>query len=170
MALLAGVAVCLGLVVNHFRTQPLPLGYASPSERLQQSVARLDAARTFRPARARAHAVFPAPQMIDLAKFHDLVDSHAIILDARSPLFFQAGHVPGARALSRAAFETDYAQQKDFLEAHRQDPLVVYCSGDACVDSRMVAEALQKLGYPRVLVFEGGWEEWQQAGLPEERG
>ena len=170
LALLAGIAVCLGLVRNRWRVQPLSLVYASPSERLQQSVARLDAARATSPAKPPIRAALPPVQMIDLARFHDLVDARAVVLDARSPLFFRAGHVPGARALSREAFETDYARQRAFLETHRQGPLVVYCSGDACVDSRLVAAALQKLGYAHVLVFEGGWEEWQRAGLPEERG
>ena len=170
LALLAGVAVGLGLVTNRWRAHPLPLVYVSPSERLQQSVTRLNAARATAPTKNHVPVVLPSPQMIDLAKFHDLVDAHAIVLDARSPLFFRAGHVPGAHALSREVFETDYAKQKALLETHRQDPLIVYCSGDACVDSRLVAQALQKLGYTHVLVFEGGWEEWRQAGLPEERG
>ena len=108
--------------------------------------------------------------MIDLAKFHDLVESKAIILDARPALFYRVGHVPGARALSRETFETDYARQRAFLESHHEDRLVIYCSGDTCVDSRMVAAALQKLGYPHVLVYAGGWEEWQAAALPEEHG
>ena len=169
LALLALLAAGLGLGGNRLRAQPLPLVYASKAERLQRSVARLAADHA--PSNGSRHVpvVIPAPEMIDLMRFHDLMDAKAIALDARPALFFRAGHVPGAHALSRQAFETEYARERAFLEAHRQDQLVVYCSGDACVDSRMVAQTLQKLGYPHVLVFAGGWEEWQQAGQPEER-
>ena len=172
LGILAGIAVCLGLGTNRWRVQPLPWVYASKAERLRQSVARVASAQpsgVAPPVVGGAKTAVP-PEMIDLAKFHDCVEAKAIILDARSPLFYRAGHVPGARSLARETFEADYARQRAFLEAHRQEMLVVYCAGDACADSRLVADALCKLGYPRVLVYEGGWEEWQQAGLPEERG
>ena len=163
LLLLAGIAVGLGLGGNPLRAHPLPLVYDSKADRLQQSVSHFDA--------SPVSPLHTPPERIDLARFHDLqTTKQAIILDARPPLFFRAGHVPGAKPLARESFEPDYDRQRAFLESHRQASLVVYCSGGECVDSRLVAAALQKLGYAHVLIFEGGWEEWQQAGLPEERG
>ena len=175
LAVLAVIAFGIGVVVNQFRILSLPLAYFSKTARLQQSVTRLGAAHptlaTPSPALSAAQPPFPAstPEMIDLARFHDLTQSGAVVLDARPELFYRVGHVPGARSLSRAAFETDYARLRASLELRRRETVVVYCAGDECEDSHMVASALQKLGYTEVLIFAGGWEEWQRAGLPEER-
>lgn len=163
IAALAVVATGSGLAGNAFRREPLPWVHASKADRLQRSLAHL-AGPAVSPAPPPA-----APEMIDLARFHDLVESGAPVLDARPAIFYRAGHVPGARGLSRAAFETDYARWRDFLASHREETLAVYCAGDECEDSRLVAAALQKLGYARVLIFQGGWDEWRRAGLPEER-
>lgn len=169
LTLLAALCVGVGLGVNRLRAHPLPWVYVSKADRLQASVARLSAVHPPTPS-SPAEPAFPTPAMIDLATFHDLLSAKGtVVFDARPALFYQVGHVPGARSLARETFESDYARQRPQLEARRQDTLVVYCAGDACVDSRMVAAALQKLGYPHVLIFEGGWEEWQQAGLPAER-
>ena len=171
LMIMATFALVAGFTLNHFREQPLPLVYVPRAERLQESVARMTDARPANPAPATgtSSASLGEPEVIDLARFHDLVGQKAAILDARPSLFYRAGHVPGAHSLARETFETDFHREGGYLAAHRQGPVVVYCSGDACVDSRMVAAGLQKLGYKQVLVFQGGWEEWQQAGLPEER-
>ena len=44
--------------------------------------------------------------------------------------------------------------------------LVVYCSGYGCPDSFDLAMRLLAAGYRDVLVFEGGFPAWQDAGLP----
>ena len=43
-------------------------------------------------------------------------------------------------------------------------PIVVYCSGPTCPNSRQAAEKLIALGYTQVRFFEGGLEEWKRAG------
>jgi rhodanese-related sulfurtransferase len=43
--------------------------------------------------------------------------------------------------------------------------IVVYCAGPHCPQSRMAAEKLVKLGYDNVRAYEGGLEEWKQAGF-----
>ncbi len=170
LIVMAVVAVGSGFGINRFRREPLPLIYLSKTDRLQRSVVRLADSHPdggiSAPTLTRPSA---EPETIDLARFHDLLENGSIVLDARPELFYRVGHVPGARSLSRAAFESDYARLRAFLEPHRAQTLVIYCAGDECEDSRMVASALQKLGYPQVLIFAGGWDEWRQAGLPEER-
>ncbi|HEY6183686.1 MAG TPA: rhodanese-like domain-containing protein [Terriglobales bacterium] len=42
--------------------------------------------------------------------------------------------------------------------------IVVYCAGPHCPQSRLAAEKLVKLGYDNVRAYEGGLEEWKQAG------
>lgn len=47
----------------------------------------------------------------------------------------------------------------------RNASIVVYCHGRQCPASREAAEKLQALGYSAVSVYEGGLEEWKQAGF-----
>lgn len=52
--------------------------------------------------------------------------------------------------------------------AHSRVPkdaeIIVYCAGPRCPMSGMAAEKLRKLGYTNVRAYEGGVEEWVQAG------
>ena len=169
--------VCLGagLVLNQFRDMPLPLVYVSKQRRMQQAVSTLaphssPVAADVGPTPAHTPEFNGGSQIISLAEFRDFVQSkRGVVLDARPEIFHRLGHVPGALSLSRDEFESDYAKQRARLEPMRDEPVVVYCSSASCEDSQMVADALAKLGYRRVLVFKGGWDEWSQAGLPEER-
>lgn len=47
--------------------------------------------------------------------------------------------------------------------------IVVYCGGPACPLSRLAVEKLIKLGYDSVRAYEGGLEEWKDAGFPIEK-
>jgi len=42
--------------------------------------------------------------------------------------------------------------------------IVVYCAGPTCPSSRQAAEKLAVFGYTHVEAYEGGLEEWKQAG------
>jgi rhodanese-related sulfurtransferase len=163
MLLLAALALGAGLLVNHLRRQPLPLVYTTKQQRLELAVAHT--------ARSPAPSALPAakPVMIDLAEFRQLIEGgKAVILDARPRVFYRFGHVPGAISLSREEFENDYAKNKSLLARRKDDVIAVYCSGDSCEDSGMVADALLKLGFLNVKVYKGGWDEWSGAGLPQE--
>jgi rhodanese-related sulfurtransferase len=70
--------------------------------------------------------------------------------------------------VSREEFAADYAIQKALLESDKGRLIAVYCEGLDCEDSQMVAGALVKLGYRRVLLFKGGWTEWTFQHLPRE--
>ena len=50
----------------------------------------------------------------------------------------------------------------------KDDPIVGYCSTDACVYSRRMCTQLVQNGYTRVTHFNGGLWAWQQAGYPLE--
>ena len=43
--------------------------------------------------------------------------------------------------------------------------IVVYCAGPTCPASRQAAEKLAAFGYTHVEAYEGGLEEWKQAGF-----
>ena len=161
--LLAVVALVVGLSVNRLRTSPLPLAYVSKEKRLDHAVWIISPPTQTLP--TQTHAA----RLIDLDEFQKLVvDGSATILDARTSTFFRLGHVPGALNLSREAFEHDYAALRPKLEMSKDRTIAVYCSGADCQDSKLVAEALLKLGFETVLVYPEGWEQWTETGLPQE--
>ena len=93
-----------------------------------------------------------------------------VIFDARPHTFYQLGHIPKALNLSRNEFEKDLRFIREKIPYLHTKKLIVYCSDSFCDDSRKVAEKLIQAGLRQVSVFEGGWAEWQEAGLVEEKG
>ena len=85
-----------------------------------------------------------------------------VLLDARSPRSYEAGHLPGARLLTRPFEADDVAALGDAL-------LVVYCWGPACNGATKAARELAALGRP-VKEMIGGFEYWERDGHPVERG
>ncbi len=155
-------SLVIGLLFNLTRPHPLPLRYVSRENRLEFAVRRVDES---------ALPVLPAaaPREIDLEEFQRFATTHGgSVLDARAETFYHLGHVPGALNLSREAFERDYAALRPALVARKNQPMAVYCSGADCPDAGLVAEALRKLGYRNLLIYPEGWEQWSQAGLPQE--
>jgi rhodanese-related sulfurtransferase len=159
---LALLALLTGLTLNHFSKNPIPLVYESPEQQLQRELSLLVQAPPF--------DSFPV-DTIGLNQFQQAVkDKSVLILDARASTYYDHGHVPRALNLSRADFANDYIRLRSILEPAKDKPIVVYCAGGACHDSKMVAQALTALGYSRVRIYPGGWDGWTAAGLPEAHG
>ncbi|NIQ96508.1 MAG: rhodanese-like domain-containing protein, partial [Desulfuromonadales bacterium] len=91
----------------------------------------------------------------------------AILVDARLPEFYAEGHLPGAVSLPFAEAESRLAA---FREQYPGQSLIVYCSGYGCSDSFDLAVLLLANGYHDVMVYEGGYPEWRDAGLEVEKG
>ena len=162
VALLAIAALATGLVMNRYSRAPLPVVYQSPEQRFDAELTTLVSAPPFK--------IAPAAT-VGLEKFRSAVDSkNALILDARPSVFFAQGHVPGAINLARDDFARDYRHLTGVLQAAHDKPIIVYCSGGECHDSRLVANALLSLGFSNVTVFTGGWDAWSAAGLPTSTG
>jgi rhodanese-related sulfurtransferase len=89
-------------------------------------------------------------------------DPAFVLLDARSPRTYEAGHLPGARLLPRPFAAEDVAALGDA-------PLVVYCWGPACNGATKAARELAALGRP-VKEMIGGFEYWERDGHAVERG
>ena len=162
VALLAIASLAAGLVMNHFSRAPLPVVYQNPEQRFDAELTTLIAAPPFK--------IAPAAT-VGLDEFHSAVDGKsALILDARPSVFFEQGHVPGALNLARDDFAQDYRRLATVLQDAHDKPIIVYCSGGECHDSRLVANALLSLGFSNVRVFTGGWDAWSAAGLPASTG
>jgi rhodanese-related sulfurtransferase len=162
IVLIAIASLAAGLTMNHFSRAPQPILYQTPEQRFDAELTTLVAAPPFK--------IAPAAT-IGLDKFRTAVDSKSVlILDARPSVFFENGHVPGAINLARDDFAKDYRRLTAVLQSAQDKPIIVYCSGGECHDSKLVANALLSLGFSNVSVFTGGWEAWSAAGLPAATG
>jgi rhodanese-related sulfurtransferase len=109
-----------------------------------------------------ALATLPMPVLID--EVQQLVASGGRIVDARSPELFAMGSIDGALSLPLVDID---AFLPDFLARVAKDQVIItYCSGFGCPDSFDLGVLLIELGYQDVRVFEGGYPEWRDAGLP----
>jgi rhodanese-related sulfurtransferase len=162
VALLAIASLAAGLVMNRRSDRPLPFVYQTTEQRFDAELTTLVIAAPFE--------IAPAAT-VGLPEFRSAVDTkNTLILDARPSIFFAQGHVPGALNLARDAFARDYRQLAPVLKSATDKPVIVYCAGGDCHDSRLVANALISLGFSNVRVFTGGWEEWSKARLPVSTG
>jgi len=160
--LLLGGCFIGGLAVNEIRPRPFSLVYFSPESRLNQAVEQL---RSFSPT-----ASVVLDRDVNLEEMQTITLKHtALIIDARPEDFYRLGHIPSALSLPRSDFKKKYQALQSTLQSHRDMPLIVYCSSSYCHDSQMVAGALQELGYPHVRLFRGGWRDWKDASLQEEK-
>lgn len=104
---------------------------------------------------------YPMPILLD--EVQQLMTEGGLLIDARSPELFEAGHIEGAISLPLVDIETvlpDFSRRVD-----RDRTVVTYCSGFGCPDSFDLGMRLIETGYSDVRVFEGGYPEWRDAGL-----
>ena len=108
---------------------------------------------------AEEPAGFPVPVL--LQDVQEILAAGGVIIDARSPELYAAGHIPGAISLPLAELDEHMAP---FLANVAKDRvLVIYCSGYGCPDSFDLGVLLIEAGYADVRVFEGGYPEWRDA-------
>jgi rhodanese-related sulfurtransferase len=83
-----------------------------------------------------------------------------LLFDVREDHEWAAGHLPGAKHLSKGIIERD-------IEATVPDPsteLVLYCGGG--YRSALAADALRQMGYTNVISMDGGFRGWKDAEYP----
>ena len=106
--------------------------------------------------------VMPMPVLID--EVQDVKNSGGLIVDARSPELYTLHHIEGAVSLPMVEVESvlpDFMARFD-----KEQTLITYCSGFGCPDSFDLALRLVEEGFLDVRVFERGFPEWRDAGLP----
>ena len=104
------------------------------------------------------------PSPVLLAEVQRLAEEGALLIDARAPELYAEGHLPAAISLPLAEAEAHLETFRQTVAPDRT--LIVYCSGYGCPDSFDLAVRLIGEGYQDVRVFEGGFPEWRDAGLP----
>jgi len=86
-----------------------------------------------------------------------------VLLDVRERAQFDAGHLPGAKHLSRGQLELK-------VDDELPDPtarILVYCQLGKI--STLAAATLRTMGYQRAVAMDGGFADWVKAGYPVER-
>lgn len=112
---------------------------------------------------------YPGIRMIGLVEAEDLffAPGAAVFIDARSAPEFREGRVPGAWNIPFTPAMMRLPEEISALLL--EQALIVYCEGGDCQSSLELAKVLHDNGFRDIRVLTGGWEAWQQAGLPEER-
>lgn len=149
-ALIAAFGAAIGLAVNHRLVSAAFTGQLAVTA----------------PVASVPDALLPQPAL--LAEVRELVNSGAVLIDARDGALYADGHLPGALSLPLGEVEVQLAGFRQKVETDK--PLVAYCNGYGCPDSFDLGMRLIKEGYRDVRVFEGGFLEWRDAGLPIVKG
>ena len=111
----------------------------------------------------------PGPLKVQLATLKKLYDANAaLVIDAREAAEYGEGHISGALSLPYNDAMAEPEKVKKIDSAGR--PIVVYCSGGDCELSMDLAKVLIEAGKRRVLIYEGGFPEWQGAGYAVAKG
>jgi rhodanese-related sulfurtransferase len=109
---------------------------------------------------------FPAPVLLEEVK--TLRGQGAVLVDARPSDVYALGHIAGARSLPMLDLDVAFAGFRGHVD--REQTIITYCSGYGCQDSFDLAMHLIIEGYLDVRIYEGGFPEWQEAGLATAMG
>ena len=92
-------------------------------------------------------------------RFNDDVGVH--VWNVLTDEWFQGELIPGSRRVPGDRIGEAVRHSTLAKDAS----IVVYCKGPTCPASRQAAEKLVAFGFTRVEAYEGGLEEWKQAGF-----
>lgn len=74
--------------------------------------------------------------------------------------YFKGEMIPGSR---RVPLDT-IGREVSETQSPKGEEIIVYCGGPKCPQSLQAAQKLMDLGYTNVRAYEGGLEEWKNAG------
>lgn len=161
MVIEAGVIFAIGVVLGlSFNAQLVLDAFAG----------RLGSAATPRPGGEAVQSTvdiqaFPLPVILE--EVRELLAEGGLAVDARAAEVHAEGHLPKSFAFPLGEYDQVLPE---FLERVPKDTtLMLYCSGFGCPDSFDLGERLLAEGYLDVRVYEGGFPEWRDAGLPVEK-
>lgn len=102
----------------------------------------------------------PVDIKLDFAKA--LFDKKYKFIDARDIPDFEAGHIQGAINIP---FHEIEKYKERLTNMPKEQVYVTYCSS-ACDVSIDMAYYMAKMGFKKLYIFHGGWDEWNNAGYP----
>ena len=125
---------------------------------------------------ALADAPYPRPDMLVGPAALARPDAGYVVLDARDPARYAAGHVPAARRVDHAEWEKGFGDGTDAAGWSKRigalgltpDTKVVVYDDNFSKDAARVWFILRYWGVADVRLLNGGWTGWTRAGLPTE--
>ncbi|MEI8355650.1 MAG: rhodanese-like domain-containing protein [Deltaproteobacteria bacterium] len=152
MTVIIFVASLIGIILNHKMLLKVCSG-------------RFDLSKITSPGVQRMEKI---PMPVGLLQAKELFErKEAVFVDARDASFFSRGHLKGAVLMPLGESELNLA--RFMVKVPSSATLVIYCNGYDCRDSMTLGAKLMEKGYRKVYVYEGGYPEWRDAGLPIER-
>lgn len=111
--------------------------------------------------KSKTHADIPKIGIEEAKRLY--ASEQAVFLDTRGPKEYSAGHIKGAISLP-------FNDMPELLPKYRRifqgKLLVTYCGGSGCMLSEKTAYNLFDNGYEKIAIFFGGWDSWNEAGMP----
>ena len=96
------------------------------------------------------------------------LDKKYLWVDSRSEPEYNRGHIPGAVSLPLHA---PIEHKKKFYEdVPKTQFIITYCVRETCPSAKKLARELRYRGYKNTFVYVGGWVEWRDSGMPQEKG
>jgi rhodanese-related sulfurtransferase len=90
-----------------------------------------------------------------------LADPSVMVIDARNEHEFAEGHLPKARNI----FAMEFQQYiPELIGMNKDIRIIVYCGGGQCELSHELSNNLIGLGFKKVYIYLGGWDDWKQNG------
>lgn len=122
-----------------------------------------------------SEAVIPPSAMPGDPPFITLIDAVAryqlpeiTFIDSRSPEDFALKRI--VRSINIPYEYLDSKGQKIVASLDQRREYVIYCDGGECESSLYLGRYLRGLGFRRISVFYGGWQEWTNNNLPVSGG
>ena len=79
--------------------------------------------------------------------------------------YFKGEMIPGSRRVPLDTIGLEVSEAR----SPKDEEIIVYCGGPTCPQSLQAARKLMDLGFTNVRAYEGGLEEWKNAGNNIER-
>lgn len=107
----------------------------------------------------------PGATTVSVDQAVEMFDNGVVFIDVRKMSDFEAGRVPGAVHLDSKSAFTEAALE---TEVAKDDPVVIYCNGHACMRSSKASAMAVEWGWTNVHYLRDGFPAWDAAGHPVE--
>ena len=158
LLMMFGLAVLVSVVARSFQDKTIPFwGFPERIPLIEPKAAIAAENVAVSEAYPPADAPYKASYATVSALYMKRKKENIHFVDARDPKLYGEGHIPGA-------LNIPYEKLGDFqarLDSIPKGELVlIYCDGGDCHLSHDLSETMIQQGWKRIIVYEGGWEEW----------
>lgn len=96
-----------------------------------------------------------------------MLDTDTIFIDARFSRDYEAGHLEGA--LSIPVDSNDVYMNNVTNNIAKDAHIIMYCQSSGCKYAEIVAIKLQEDGFRNISIYKGGWMDWKENNIKEEK-